>query len=311
MPKSSPKIRHTNMQPGMMDQLASIGVEFDEATIERVFTRLQNTYNELAEKGETKIPHGPKPITSDDSIADSDEPEHDSGPFCGLFSVLSTERHWAVEPICESNIPSRPWGLGAISGTEGALYKLAGYDMRTPGMYKKPDPMTGQPTKLFLEDTNERVHSSARVRLALKGLGLNDRRIWEAPALKGNWRLKKTTQTFADPIPDSIATWEPVAAVAAMSETTGLWQAVDIDSTGMNTSDPRDLVRRAVEGQRLLPSVVGRRYRWIWEYCGPEKHAPPVRALVEEPLGPYERQLLRLSGGKPNVYEFAESMELE
>lgn len=293
----------------MMDQLASVGVEFDEATIERVFTRLQHTYTDLAEKGEMRIPHAPKPITSDDSIADSDEPEHDSGPFCGLFSILSTEKHWAVEPICETNVPFRPWGLGAISGSEGAMYKFAGYDMRTPGMYKKPDLMNGQATKVFLEDTHERIHSSVRVRLAVKGLGLNDRRVWEAPALKGRWRLRKTTEQFTDPIPDTVTTWEPLAAIAGMSKTTGIWSAVDIDSTDPTSAVA--MVQNAVEGQRPLAAKHGRHYRWVWEYCGPEREAPPNRVMVEEPLGPYERQLLRLASGKPNVYEFAEAMDLQ
>jgi hypothetical protein len=49
-------------------------------------------------------------------------------------------RHWAMEPIYESNVPVRPWSLGAISSVEGFFVKISGFNLRTPGMYKKVDP---------------------------------------------------------------------------------------------------------------------------------------------------------------------------
>ena len=45
--------------------------------------------------------------------------------------------------------------------------------------------------------------------------------------------------------------------------------------------------------------------------AAPEAEAPPQRTMVEEVLGPYERYLLRLSGGEPNVYRFAEGRGFE
>jgi hypothetical protein len=36
----------------------------------------------------------------------------------------------------------------------------------------------------------------------------------------------------------------------------------------------------------------------VWQYNGPEEDAPPERILVEEPLGPYERQLILLNKGE-------------
>ncbi|KAK3379589.1 hypothetical protein B0T24DRAFT_647140 [Lasiosphaeria ovina] len=250
----------------MMDQLASIGVEFDEATIARIFTRLEHHYRSKAEEErgeEIKLANQPPPpITSEDAVASSEEPDsNDTAGCCGLFAKLAPEKkRWAAEPIYRSNAPVRPWGLGGIFGAEGFVNKVVGYNVRSPGMYKKVDPETGEETRAFLEDTNERMHGSVRVRLALKGLGLNDRHVWKAPALDGNWRLRKTTEAYRDPIPSTVTTWE-------------------------------------------LP--------WVWEYCGSEKDAPQQRIMVEEPLGPFERQLLRLSGGTPNVYEFAESIDLE
>lgn len=44
---------------------------------------------------------------------------------------------------------------------------------------------------------------------------------------------------------------------------------------------------------------------WSWETC------PTREWIVEEPLGPYELQLLRLSGAEPNVYEYAENMDMK
>jgi hypothetical protein len=52
--------------------------------------------------------------------------------------------------------------------------------------------------------------------------------------------------------------------------------------------------------------------RWVWEYVGDEMGAHPdqkQRAMIEEPLGPYERYFLQLSGGTPNVYHFAAEKE--
>lgn len=286
-----------------MDQLASIGVEFDEKTISRIFTSLEHYYRDVA--GEPI----PPPITSDDPIASGAEPDADAeGGLCGLLKQGPPKAHrWAVDPIFEANHPFRPWGLGAILKTEGFMYKLAGYNLRTPGMYRRVDPNTGGATPVFLEGTNERIHSSVRIRLALQGLGLNDESVWKAPALQGSWRLQKTTLDFLDPIPRTRKTWEPVgpAGTAAAGEE-GNQSAYLISSMPHRV---QAVVEMAAEQQRPL-SVQNKDYRWGWEYCGPEKDAPPQKLMLEEPLGPFERQLLRLSGGVPNVYEYSEKIEV-
>ncbi|KAI6782154.1 uncharacterized protein J7T54_002391 [Emericellopsis cladophorae] len=207
----------------MMDQMASVGVEFDHNSLDRVIRRTSEYYETLAE-----TLRGPGPI-------------------------------WAMEPIYENNEPLRPWALGKIAADASILYKLAGETPRTPGMYKQTNPKTQRPTRHFLRDTNERVHSSVRVRLACQGLGLNDNGIWTCAALR-RWRLRLTKQTFFDPIPGHPD-----------------WQ-------------PRE------------------RGRWVWEYVGSDREGPPSRReriMVEEPLGPFERYVLKLSGGYPNVYDFA------
>lgn len=273
----------------MMDQLASVGVEFDEAIINRIFTRLERYYRIISGTDPTALP---RTGTVDLELANAKaEIETKSGKL------------WAVKQIYEGNHPVRPWGLGALLKAGSIFYTLAGFDLRSPGLYKKIDPMKGIPTMAFLEDTNERIHSSVRVRLAVGGLGLNDSDVWDVPALKGRWRPKKINQEFIDPIPKTRRTWEHVKEVKEQTE------AADPERQG-NPSHQIELMEAAANDQRPLSGGGESTERWIWEYCGPEKDAPVERVLVEEPLGPYERQLLRLAGGKPNVYDYAQGVNV-
>ncbi|KAF7542678.1 hypothetical protein G7Z17_g11371 [Cylindrodendrum hubeiense] len=225
----------------MMDQLASVGIEFDAPSLDRVFQQNKEYYVASAtSKGKKK----------------------------GL--------NWAIDPIYASNSPIRPWGLGAISKVTSFMYKLSGQTIRSPGLYKPTDPTTKLDADRFLMDTNERIHSSVRIRLACKGLGLNDKGVWDCPALLKSWKVKRSQENFDDPVPFH-PDWDPEA---------------DQDAYG----HPSDC----------------KKGRWIWEYCGDEKNAPAdkkQRIMVEEPLGPYERYLLKLSSGSPNVYHFADTVE--
>lgn len=287
----------------MMDQLASVGVEFDEATINRLFTRLAQSYRDTIK---SKIAQA----ASEDPESD-DEPESGSAACCGLFNkIIPNVEQWAIEPIYSNNKPFRPWSLGAILGSQGYFFKLAGFNIRTPGLYKRVDPDTGNPIHEHLQNTNERIHSSVRTRLALEGLGLNDKSKWDAPALKKHWRLRKTVGEFPDPIPPSVRTWEPLGSKGAAN----LAKEQSGETAYINwfyRATTQTALDEAIENQRPLPLVAERGYRWVWEYHGSKKHAPPQTSLLEEPLGPYERQLLRLCGGTPNVYEFAENIELK
>jgi hypothetical protein len=221
-----------------MDQMASVGVEFDLSCLERVAQRTIGFYE--SQKAASKK-RGPK---------------------------------WAIDPIYSNNQPVRPWGLGSIHQSSNFIYKLAGFETRTPGLYKRTDPKTDRETNIFLQDTNERIHCSARIRLACKGLGLDDKAVWTCPSL-ANWQLKYTDKTYKDPIPQNPSWWEGPA-----------------DGSGLG-------------GQQGG--------RWVWEYTGPkssEPTDPKQRIMVEEPLGPYERYLLQLSAGTPNVYLFAETQDI-
>lgn len=172
-------------------------------------------------------------------------------------------KQWAVDQIYDNNRPLRPWGLGSIQKAGGFLYALSGETTRTPGMYKQVDPKTAQCREKYLQDTNEKVHSSVRVRLACEGLGLNDECVWSCEALR-DWKLKR--------------------AIFELDE------------------EPKYQAYKPYDRYRDRPSREG----WIWKYAGSERNAPNQRVMAEEPLGPYERFVLELSGGKPNVYDYAE-----
>lgn len=283
-----------------MDQMASIGIEFDEGTIPRIFDSLERYYRNRSGQKRTLVRHLPHNVIANESDPE-DSAEYSDGNHSGNNPAgrrrcgAAHTKHWAIEPIYQNNAPIRPWGLGELLKASGLLYKLTGNITRTPGMYKKVNPWTGDTTSAWLEDTNERIHSSVRVRLAVGGLGLDDKNVWDCPALSSNWRLRKTTKHFEDPIPRSVRTW-------------GLGDQQD--ATEENSRPQTGKTSHDQANGSLAPSTgTDDGERWIWEYIGPESNAPPQRILVEEPLGPYERQLLRLAAGNPNVYDFAESLE--
>lgn len=220
-----------------MDQMASVGVEFDLSCLEREAQKTIAYYKD-------------QPASKKKSL------------------------QWAVDPIYSDNQPVRPWALGPINKSSSFIYKISGFEDRTPGLYKRTDPKTDSDTNIFLQDTNERIHSSARVRLACNGLGLDDKAVWKCPSL-ASWQLKHTDETYEDPIPHNPSWWQGPP-----------------DQSGVD---------RQQSG------------RWIWEYAGPQSSAPTdpkQRIMVEEPLGPYERYLLQLSAGTPNVYLFAETRDI-
>ncbi|KAM0260270.1 hypothetical protein ACHAQJ_002834 [Trichoderma viride] len=221
----------------MMDQMASVGVEFDLTCLERVAYKTIDYYKSL----QTTEKKSPK---------------------------------WAVDPIYSDNQPVRPWALGSINKASSFIYKLSGFENRTPGLYKRTDPKTDRDTNIFLQDTNERIHCSARVRVACNGLGLDDKAVWTCPSLS-SWQLKHVNEIYEDPIPHNPSWWQGPP-----------------DDSGVDKQQGG---------------------RWVWEYAGAkssEPTDPKQRIMVEEPLGPYERYLLQLSAGTPNVYQFAETRDI-
>ena len=216
----------------MMDQLASIGVAFQDTFIEKIFDQSVSYY-------EDPPPHRPK------------------------LSDLIPRRarsQWAIIPIFEKHKPVRPFGLGAIIDSKTGVWNIAGKITRTPGLYKRTDPDTGVSTGVSMVHTNERIHSSVRIRLELEGLGPGDIRRYRCPALteSGPWRLREVRlkPKIKDPIP---------------------WNA---------------------QWGKVTPAEPPGDFRWVWEYDGPDHRCPKVRLMIEENLGPYQRELLLLNKGK-------------
>lgn len=199
-----------------MDQLASIGVGFADEYIDQVFQKNVQYY-----RNPPKTAH-------------------------------LTKKQWAVKSVYDQNKPVRPSGLGKLFESYRGIYLLTGKAIRTPGLYKRINLKTGQPTIVAMTDTNERIHSSVRIRLQLKGLGPDDRGLYKAAALTrhGRWKLSQKKIQAVDAIPPG-ASWGP---------------GVPVDTPETNL-------------------------RWVWEYNGPEKHAPVARTLVEDNMGPYQRSV--------------------
>jgi hypothetical protein len=171
----------------MMDQLASIGVAFQDEYIDKIFEQNVDYY---------RIP--PKPPSS----------------LSRIFSRRS-DKQWAITPIYEKHKPVRPFGLGEIYNSETGIYVITGKAIRTPGLYTRADPETGMATKVAMTHTNERIHCCVRIRLELEGLGPNDEGLYSCRALtkNGPWRLRQRKIHVEDPIPWN-ASWGPGAPAA-------------------------------------------------------------------------------------------------
>jgi hypothetical protein len=166
---------------------------------------------------------------------------------------------WASASIYDEHRPVRPWALGEIVQPETGLYRLAGKTTRTPGMYHVVTRDTGQATPYFLRDTNEKIHRSVRIRLSLEGLGYDDLGPYKCRAL-----LKK-----------------------------GPWSLRRIRYVVRST-------RQTVNSYGEVDEVAEEKEEsgWGWMYDGPKEDAPPDTLLMEEELGPYENELLRLNKGQ-------------
>ncbi|KAI0010175.1 hypothetical protein F4779DRAFT_616907 [Xylariaceae sp. FL0662B] len=261
----------------MMDQLASVGCEFVRDAIERVFERNVNYYKNLKQKKSKR-----------EKCADC---------CCG---AVGRKRFlpWASPTIFELNHPVRPWSLHGIVSVKSFIYDLTGSVTRAPGMYKRINPHNGRATKAFLEDTNERIHSSVRVRLACDGLGPNDSAIWKCPALLENWRPDRIAATFHDPVSQD-ANWgsekPPNGAVG---------DAASSSASAVPNGNASGAAKSAMDANQ------SNNLRWVWEYIGKEAGAPATRTLVEESMGPFEERLLELSVGKIQVVQYADAQDV-
>lgn len=219
----------------MMDQLADLGVSFEEDTIDRIFRESVLYYYDQDQDGRQT----------------NDSPKHDRW------------KQWAVDSIYEEHRPVRPWGLGEMIQPDIGFYKLAGKTTRTPGMYRRTNPDTALPTREYLEHTNERIHRSVRIRLALEGLSYDDVGLYKCRALlrKGPWLLQKAR----------------------------VWTRREIRSRDSYGDEEDDLQFKE-------------EYRWEWVYDGPPEEMPASLVMPEEVLGPYEKKLLGMNKGTSSLF---------
>lgn len=109
----------------MMDQLTSVGVEFDPGSVVRLFQETERYYRQhpLADKipaKEAKAANLDRHVKTKKRTPEIltkmvDAPKD-------LIARAQPAIRWAVDPICTNNHPIRPWSLGAIQKASSPLY---------------------------------------------------------------------------------------------------------------------------------------------------------------------------------------------
>jgi hypothetical protein len=290
----------------MCDQLSMIGVEFDYKRMTAVFYEgLQ--YNAAhpfpaVPSWKTVLVLGhPKPIPwalpalfekSKDDVPGKDGHEeivrdaHNAKPNQSPQSSAPPQKLWAE---------ARPWGLGQIRYPTSVIQLAAGVIKRHPGIFKRMDPETNKETDEPLILTNEKIHSCVRVRLAAEGLGVDDEHVWRcAPLLTAPhnggplWRLERASasqQSRSTTRNDEATSFQPREFDLPVEEY------------------PHDWLYPIKEGDG--------QYQWVFvgerEPAPAGEVVPPVTVLPEEPIvGYWERVLLGLTAGSPDIWRWAE-----
>lgn len=230
----------------MMDQLVDVGVEFDAGTLRRMLIDTESYYREHPMAAVMPTKEAPEPKGKAPKAFESIKSRVPDGLTEKASKVIPTTYYkWATDDILVNNHPVRPWACGAILRAHSPMYTLTGSITRSPGMYHKLNVYDGKELPEYLEGTNEKIHPSARIRLATGGLGYDDKKKWNASALTdAGWELKKR-----------------------------------------------------IDG------------KWIWAYEG--KEDLPNRVLEESEMGHYEKRMLELAGGVPNILSYVDNMRVE
>ncbi|KAH8902976.1 peptidoglycan binding domain-containing protein [Coniochaeta sp. PMI_546] len=189
---------------------------------------------------------------------------------------------------------ARPWGLGQICRPTSTVQMLAGTTVRRPGLGMRVDPDTNESLEEPLLRTSERIHSCVRVRLACHGLGLDDGEVWKCDALLNGdhgtgplWRLERGSGFPPE------------------------------EDERLRTTKPPELALEDGEYpiSNLYPVTVEDN-RWRWVFVGRSEgegddRVPQETALPEEPMvGYWERSLLAMTVGQPDVWRFSEGASL-
>ncbi|KAF6810874.1 peptidoglycan binding domain-containing protein [Colletotrichum sojae] len=270
----------------MCDQLSSVGVEFSQKRMEDLFnTGLQysagHPYPLVPQSAWTswlwsnKLLPWANPKICPVDLSDAHRDTADCNFKHSEFHPKGTaEQLWKL---------ARPWGLGQMRYPDNRLLTIAGTVVRHPGTFKRTDPHTNEETEEHLVNTNETVHSSVRVRIACQGLGTDDGAVWDCKPLTRReddselWKLGRRP-----------------ANAAELNAIKGL--------------RPRELDLGEDEYYGELYPVGDGDGQWQWVIS--DKHrglASDAKALPEEPMtGYWERYLLALTAGNPDVWRWAE-----
>lgn len=193
----------------------------------------------------------------------------------------------------------RAWGLGQIRYPDSWITVAAGTIIRRPGCFMRVDEDTNADTEEPLLSTNERIHSSVRVRLACGGLGMDDRHTWTCPSLQQDdhrhrnnkplWRLQRTSgQDEPQGTARDVEFWR--RELAQSSEMYHVQQMYDV---------------KKKEGQ----------WEWVFEKGAIVKNGEgkdvtqkiDPRVLPEEPMAGYwERCLLATLQGSSDIWRLAQ-----
>jgi len=272
---------------GMCDQLSTVGVEFS-------LGRMKDTFHGcLGYSATHPYPFVPQPTWKLGLFKPDVQPwavpalclavtkgvKCDGKDCDGLHQHVAGPPKGPIEKLWET---ARPWGLGQTRYPTSWAQLLAGSTIRRPGLAMRADPDTNQDTTEPMVNTNERIHSCVRVRLACAGLGTDDGAPWVCEGLTQGekksplWKLERRSGGDAAaavkaPRPNELGPWS--------SEYGG------------------ESVYELAEGDG----------QWRWVYEGTGKQRPFSTTLPEEPMvGYWERLLLRLTAGKTDVWRYAE-----
>lgn len=284
----------------MCDQLTTVGVEFSQKRLDRIFIEglrynAAHPYPYIP-RFSMLIPNfiwtlllkhrhpAPKPWAKSPTICPPpSEPQTVDTANCSGVDHHpggTPEQLWAEGP-------PRSWALGQTRYPDSWLTLAAGVTVRRPGCFMRADPGTNADTDEPLVNTDERVHSCVRVRLACQGMGMDDRRVWPCQSL----------------LEDDSGVGRPV------------WRLVRGSSGQIGrTTGPRAVGRNGNDEDWVYQAGKGdEQWRWVYDEEAVVKNGigkqvkPPVRVLPEEPMvGFWERHLLALTRGKVDVWRWAD-----
>ncbi|KAI9775684.1 MAG: hypothetical protein M1839_000951 [Geoglossum umbratile] len=177
------------------------------------------------------------------------------------------------EQLGKSDQPKN-WSFGEIDTSHNsALYAIAGdHSVRTPGQYRQVEPLTGatSDTTPALRNPGEHIHASVRIRLGLRGPGINEK-VGLMGGLKRAVGLGPNKEYRAE-------------ALLEAAEERHAWRCV-VESRG--AADPPNPFSDSSEAQKRI----------YWEVEPRDLQLPDgfPRTLPEDVLGWWEKELLKRS----------------